>query len=297
MEDFAIATDDSANRIRLAPDAHSHQRPWDVGDANSMSFDETEHQLEIAGDPVEGIEAAEFLKQEPPTEERGMWGHPPVVEIARPVFACFPVSQHSANIVAGNIDTVSVCRIVLSPLDGRDDVRDDVIIGVYVVGIEKTDHLPRRQADALVHRIVDALVGLRDDRVDAIPVLGEDIDRSIGGLAINDDMLEIAVGLAHDTADRILNRVDIVETDCNDRDFHEFVLKLFRAGGLLRITSGTPAFYEDAGTSLGEVSGENPVAEPEERKGPEEKPRDRYVVIAAESGDFEMGRTTVALDR
>ena len=61
---------------------------------------------------------------------------------------------------------------------------------VDVVGVQPADHVAARHADALVHRVGQAAVGLGD--VAHVGRGGEDLERAVGRAAVDDDVLDLA---------------------------------------------------------------------------------------------------------
>lgn len=100
------------------------------------------------------------------------------------------------------------------------------IVMIDVIRIEEADIISGRRLDALVHRVVEALVALGNQRRDAISVFIEYFQRAIAGFAIYDDVFDIRKCLIVYGLHRFRDGGARIQANGNDGKFHELRLKI-----------------------------------------------------------------------
>ncbi len=99
-------------------------------------------------------------------------------------------------------------------------VGNDVFIDEHVVGVHKEDPLAGGQPDALVHCIVEPLVGFAYNpacRFDAFPVAVDDRHRPVFAGSVDDQVLQIAIGLSPHRQDGLFHDITGIVADRDDR--------------------------------------------------------------------------------
>ena len=82
---------------------------------------------------------------------------------------------------------------------------------VEIVRVQQADEIAPRRRDALVHRAVDAAVGLRDDIGQVVGIRAQDVQRGRVAAAVDDDVLDMGPGLGAHGLDTALQRMGVVE--------------------------------------------------------------------------------------
>lgn len=79
-----------------------------------------------------------------------------------------------------------------------------------IPAVQELQILPFGHADAFVHGVVDALVGLAHPVGEVVGVLLDQLAAAVGGAAVDDDPLEVAEGLRNNAVDGLPEAVAVV---------------------------------------------------------------------------------------
>lgn len=109
--DLAIALNDPSDRVGSAARPHANEGPGNVPHADPVLLDEAEHQLEVACDPIGGVESSERPVQGRPAEERRMRRRPPPPERTRPIGPRPPIADDPIGVATSHVDEVSVYAV------------------------------------------------------------------------------------------------------------------------------------------------------------------------------------------
>ena len=88
---------------------------------------------------------------------------------------------------------------------------------VGVIGIQQADVVALSQGQPLVHRRVDAAIGLRYVVLEAVAPALEDFQGAVGAAAVYQDVLDVVVGLLGDGVQAALDGAFVVVDDGDDR--------------------------------------------------------------------------------
>src|SRR5438034_11021805 len=89
--------------------------------------------------------------------------------------------------------------------------------GVPVVGVDEVNPFAASAANALVHRVVHAAIGLARE-TDAIAVAAQDRRGAVGRSAVDDEVFDVGIGLPQNAVDRASDRLLGVEACGDDRN-------------------------------------------------------------------------------
>ena len=117
-------------------------------------------------------------------------------------------------------------------LERFSNVRKSLVIGKHIVGVEDPDDIAGRHVDPFVDGVVHSLVGLRHPLegeamsmilgAEALLEVADDIDRSILGAAVDDDVLDVHALLIEDALHRGPDRRRAVVASRYERHLHLF---------------------------------------------------------------------------
>ncbi len=97
---------------------------------------------------------------------------------------------------------------------------ENVLMGIDIVGIEESDHIPAGQCNTLVHRIVDAMIRLGDELAYAPPVPRHNILSAISGCPVHYDVLHLVMVLRGHRTQGVFNGLRAVMANRDYRKSH-----------------------------------------------------------------------------
>ena len=122
------------------------------------------------------------------------------------------------------ISIIDIRKGVYAPLPsggaggGFKYAQQHVVSGEGVASIHEDYPLARCHANAFVHRIIDAAIGLRHPSSDDVLMTGYDVACAIGGASIDNDKLQRLVVLLANAEDRLLQRLCSLIADGDNAD-------------------------------------------------------------------------------
>src|SRR3546814_3193853 len=93
-----------------------------------------------------------------------------------------------------------------------------MVVGQPIVGIDELDVFSRGQSQPLVEGVADAAVLFADPVILRAKASLDQLDRTVGRTAVDDDVLEVGEGLPLDAGDRSIERGASVEADGDETD-------------------------------------------------------------------------------
>jgi len=143
--------------------AHFEDGPGQVAGGDPVFFEESQHQFKIGRDLQACIESTELFIYPFPDKEGRMRGMPSFCKGAGDKLLCLPEAQDLIRV--GCLHVVEVGVEAVGPGFGHQvcHILQHMIIDVEIIGVEDADHIPGGLADALVHGIIEAIVGFRND--------------------------------------------------------------------------------------------------------------------------------------
>ena len=134
------------------------------------------------------------------------------------------VSYAFLQVLIVHIVYVAIYGIHLFILQHPCDASQSIIRSIEVVRVKNTDYLPRGHPDALVHGIIDSLIGFADishsplkQRFHLLYHLQGIIFRS----PIHNQQFIVVIGLGEHTFQRVPHCLPAIIRSGNDRDFHK----------------------------------------------------------------------------
>ena len=97
------------------------------------------------------------------------------------------------------------------------DTPQHIVGSEHIARVEKEEPLTRGMVDALVHRIVNTLVGLTHPEIDVRVILSQHLHRMVCASPIDYDILTVGKFLTDVTVDCSLELFGVVEADGYDR--------------------------------------------------------------------------------
>lgn len=184
---------------RSAAGAHCHEVEGKIAGGYAVDKNEPEQTFEVGGHLIGGVEGSVTLIYAPPAVEARVGGHEAATHE--------PTAEALRGVVAHAFCQVGVVDIVDVAVHGVDIVvahslghlQENVAASVEVVGIKDAHHVARGHADALVHGVVDAIVGLAYPfqlGAEARLVLADDVDSAVLGAAVHHNVFIVGVVLA-----------------------------------------------------------------------------------------------------
>src|SRR5690606_34476821 len=125
--------------------------------------------------------------------------------------ATAPTANHLPDILPGNIVQITVHPVRAAAFEDLSNGRDNIMGRQHIVGVDKADNIPGGRTNALVEGVVDTLVRLTDDLSHPVRPGVDYVQGAVRGIAIDDNMLDVAVGLSGHRSDGICNGRSAVE--------------------------------------------------------------------------------------
>ncbi len=229
---FLAAPDDLLiqDDVRLDPLGASSSRPHlheilrDILGWKMVRVEKTDQKLIISGNLVIGLIVSEFLEVASIRKECRMCRHPSPPELGRLEAGTAVISYRPVKIV--RMDKANVPVDSLYPgifFKGRGHDLEDIVPVIEIIRIDDADNVSGCHPDALVDSIIHAFVRLGNPSQTLTEqglVFPNDIYRTIGTPAINNQILKVRIPLFQHAFNRVPDGFGAIKGDCNDREPH-----------------------------------------------------------------------------
>ncbi len=184
-----------------------------------MHFDRSQHEVIIGRNAIIHVEAANSVDHRAPGIECRMRRHPTTTEGPLTIGRATPGPHHTPA-PAGR-DEIDIAVNNLISLKRIRDVGENTIVSIAIIRIQKSDCRTGKQPKALVHRVIDARIRLRNHHDLRISVSFDNLQGPIARRTINDDQLLVGMILGKEQFKRLFNRLRRIAADGDDRDQHQ----------------------------------------------------------------------------
>ncbi len=178
--------------------SHSHPDPdfRYIAGGYPVDLEETHGQFEIGLNFIVQIETSEFLVHFPHNEKCRVRRQPTAAERTRDKGIGCPVTHHLVHVDAVDVHQVRITGLRIFVFERSRNAFQDPVVCVDIVGIEKTDNIAGGRCDALVHGVVQPVIGFGDEmkRVGCF----EYFKRTVGRTAIDDNVFNVTETLCPD---------------------------------------------------------------------------------------------------
>ena len=219
--------------------AHGHEVLGDILRLDAVYEDEPEQVLEVGSHPIACVEGTAPLIHLLAAIERRMrrhesQSHHPSPERSRTIIShAFRqvLVVHVVYVAIHRIQYLRVLRVGLPALrfllplpHCPGDAAQGIVRGIEVIRVEDADYITRGHLDALVHGIIDTVVGFADI---SQPPLEErfEFPHHLHGVVLRspiyDQQLIVTISLCQHAFQGVGHRIAAIISSGNDRDFHQ----------------------------------------------------------------------------
>ena len=186
--------------------AHGDEVQGQVFGLDLTEVDEAQQQVEVCRDAVALVEGAVAVVDAFAAVEGRVRGHEAEAHQGRAEDLRGVVSDAAFEVFGRHVVHVAIDSVEHRVAHVVGDHLEDVVRGVVVVRVEDADDVARRDGEARVHGVVDALVGFGDDgesTAEARLILPTDGDGVVCRTSILDDQFVVPEGLSEHALQRV----------------------------------------------------------------------------------------------
>lgn len=203
-------------RVARTSTPHMHKRLMKVPVVQTTTVQKSRKQFKICRNLVIRAVSSKLLVM-PSTHKKSRMGwHKSVPQFPNMPSVGRIVPRDSLEIVWGNKCNVTNRGIHLRDVKLLRDRRNDIGIGIKVVGVQNSNNFSRCHRDPFVHRIVESAIRLRNS-LRHVGKAVDDFARAIGRVAVDNDVFDFGVRLKGHALKARRDDVGAVAAHGNDR--------------------------------------------------------------------------------